>query len=67
MKITDVSVGVQEVGGELIVLARFRIATQPLEREEIPFGSRVKESARRQKEKRLAKVLESLEFSNVES
>lgn len=65
MKAREVSVGIQEVGGELIVVARFKVRSEPLEREAIPFGTRVKESARKQKEKELQKILESVEFPDA--
>lgn len=62
MRAREVSVGIQEVGGELIVVARFKVRSAPLEREAIPFGTRVKETSRRQKEKELQRILESAEF-----
>lgn len=72
MRAKDVSVGVQEVGDELIVLVRFRIRSAPLERElACPersnvdpslCGTRVKQSARTRKEKELQKTLEAIEF-----
>ena len=68
MKARDVSVGIQEVQGEFIVLVRFYLPTNtPLAREGIGpnpniNGTRVKESSRRQKEKELQKALESIEF-----
>lgn len=65
MRAREVSVGIQESGGELNVLVRFKLKSSGLEREAIPFGSRVKESARRQKEKELQKILESVEFPDA--
>lgn len=65
MKAREVSVGIQEVGGELIVVARFKVRSDSLEREAIPFGTRVKESARKQKERELQKILESVEFPDA--
>jgi len=62
MKAREVSVGIQDVGGEQIVVVRLKLNDAPLERESIPFGSRVKESARRRREKEIQKVLESVEF-----
>ena len=68
----EVSVGVQDVGGELIVITRFKIRSEPLEREAAcadppncdpaKYGTRVKESARRRKEKELQKILEAVEW-----
>lgn len=76
MRAKDVSVGVQEVGGELLVLVRFRVRTAPLEREAAcpdppncdpaKYGTRVKESSRRRKEKELQKILEAVEFPDVQ-
>jgi hypothetical protein len=65
MRAREVSVGIQESGGEFIVVARFKVKSFGLEREEIPFGTRVKESARKQKEKELQKILESMEFPDA--
>lgn len=73
MKARDVSVGIQEVGGEFIVLVRFRLpTTTPLAREAAcpdppkcdpnKYGTRVKESSRRKKEKELQKALESIDL-----
>lgn len=74
MRAKDVSVGVQEVGGELLVLVRFRVASAPLEREAAcpdppkcdpaKYGTRVKESSRRKKEKQIQKILEAVEFDD---
>ena len=74
MKAREVSVGIQETGGELIVLVRFKIRSPGLEREtacpEPPkcdptvYGTRVKESSRKRKEKELQKILEAVEFPN---
>lgn len=65
MRAREVSVGIQEVGGELIVVARFKVKTKGLEREAIPFGTRVKEAARKQTEKELQRILELTEFSDA--
>jgi hypothetical protein len=72
MKAKNVSVGVQESGGELIVLVRFNIKSAPLEREvaypeppkcdPVKYGTRVKTTARFRKEKEIAKLIESLDF-----
>lgn len=64
MKARDVSVGIQDIGGELIVIARFHVTSVPLEREVIASGTRVKESARKRKEKEIQKLLESVEYPN---
>ena len=65
MRAREVSVGIQENGGELIVVVRFKVKSNGLEREIIPFGSRVKEGARKQKERELQKILESVEFPDA--
>lgn len=72
MKAKDVSVGIQEVGGELLVLVRFRLESSLLEREAAcpdppkcdpaKYGTRVKASSRSRKEKQLQKILETVEF-----
>jgi hypothetical protein len=65
MRAREVSVGIQENGGELIVVVRFKVKSPGLEREAIPFGNRVKETARKQKEKELQRILESTEFPDA--
>ena len=65
MKAREVSVGIQDTGGEYIVIVRLKVSGPSLEREAIPFGSRVKESARKQKEKELQRILESVEFPDA--
>lgn len=72
MRAREVSVGIQDLGGELLVVARFKVRSRPLEREAAcpepskcdpdKYGTRVKESARKRKEKELQKILESVEF-----
>lgn len=74
MRAREVSVGIQETGGELIVLVRFKMKSPGLEREAAcpdpptcdpaVYGTRVKESSRRRKEKELQRILEAVEFSN---
>lgn len=76
MRAKDVSVGIQEVGGELLVLVRFRVRSSPLEREAAcpepsncdpaKYGTRVKENSRRRKEKEIQKLLETVEFPDVQ-
>lgn len=65
MRAREVSVGIQESGGELIVVVRFKVKSSGLAREAIPFGSRVQEAARKQKEKELQRILESVEFPDA--
>lgn len=72
MRARDVSVGIQETSDGLSVLVRFYLKSEPLEREpacpEPPkcdpakYGTRVKESARKRKEKEIAKLLEAVEY-----
>lgn len=74
MRAREVSVGIQETGGELIVLVRFKVKSPGLEREAacpdppncdpVKYGTRVKESARKRKEKELQRILEAIEFPN---
>lgn len=74
MRAKDVSVGIQETKDGLIVLARFYVKSEPLDREpacpDTPncppnVGTRVKESARKRKEKEIAKLLEAVEYPEV--
>ena len=74
MRAKDVSVGIQETNEGLIVLVRLRLKSAPLEREAAcpdppncdptKYGTRVKESSRRKKEKQIQKVLEAVEFDD---
>lgn len=75
MRARDVSVGIQETKDGLIVLARFHLQSEPLERElacvdqaKAPpnVGTRVKESSRKRKEKEIQKVLEAVEFGHAQ-
>lgn len=74
MRARDVSVGIQETPDGLIVVARFYVKSAPLEREpacpdspKCPpnVGTRVKESARKRKEKEIAKLLEAVEYPDA--
>ncbi len=74
MRAKDVSVGIQETPDGLIVLARLYVKSAPLEREpacpDTPkcppnVGTRVKESARKRKEKEIQRLLESVEFPDA--
>lgn len=77
MRAREVSVGIQDLGGEYIVITRFKVRGTPLEREvacpdspkladcdPATYGTRVKESARKRKEKELQRILEAVEFPN---
>ena len=74
MRAREVSVGIQDLGGEYIVITRFKVRGTPLEREAAcpdppncdptKYGTRAKESARKRKEKELQKILEAVEFPN---
>ncbi len=74
MRAREVSVGIQETGGELIVLVRFKVKSPGLEHEAAcpdpptcdptKYGTRVKENARRRKEKELQRSVEAVECPN---
>jgi hypothetical protein len=77
MRAREVSVGIQESHGELIVIVRLKVKSPGLEREPAHpepaktsaetlalVGTRVRESARKRKEKEIQRVLEAVEFPN---
>jgi hypothetical protein len=60
MKVRNVSIAVVDYGGELYVSAVFHIPGS-LQREDPPNNFRVRESARKKKQKAIQRWLESLE------
>jgi hypothetical protein len=61
MKARNVSVTVVDVGGELYVSTTFHVPGS-LQREDPPNDFRVRESARKKKQKAIQRFLESLEI-----